>query len=119
MAAAWAGGSLGQIRRSGDRRWMRRARVFVGTWLSGKDEDVVIRQGEVSTSAVTVAARPWRSQYERGVPPTIDYPAQTLPEVFAEAVARYAAQPAIAYFGGTLRYRDLDRLSAQFAHRLL
>ena len=68
---------------------MRRARAVVGTWLSGKDEDVVIRQGEVSTSAVTMAARPWRAQYERGVPPTIDYPAQTLPEVFAEAAARY------------------------------
>ena len=76
--------------------------------------------GAVSpSSGVTPAAKPWIAQYQRGVPATVKYPNQTLPEVFAEAVDRYADQPAVAYFGATLSYRDLDELSAQFANRLI
>ncbi|CAA9574002.1 MAG: Long-chain-fatty-acid--CoA ligase [uncultured Thermomicrobiales bacterium] len=70
-------------------------------------------------SRVTVGARPWLGQYEPGAPAQLHYPDQTLPELLADAVARYADLPAIAYFGGTLSYRELDRLSAQFANRLL
>ncbi|HEY8600497.1 MAG TPA: long-chain fatty acid--CoA ligase [Thermomicrobiales bacterium] len=69
--------------------------------------------------AVTVAARPWIEQYEPGAPAHLHYPEQTLPELFADAVANYADRPAIAYFGGTISYRELDRLAAQFANRLI
>jgi long-chain acyl-CoA synthetase len=65
-----------------------------------------------------IGSRPWHSSYPAGVPASIAYPEQTLPELLADAVARYGDCPAIAYFGGTLTYRDLDRLSAQFANRL-
>jgi len=70
-------------------------------------------------AAVTPATKPWLAQYPEGVPAHLDYPNQTIPELFAEAVARYADKPALAYFGATLTYRDLDRLAAQFANRLL
>ncbi|MGN6565930.1 MAG: AMP-binding protein, partial [Thermomicrobiales bacterium] len=65
-----------------------------------------------------IGSRPWYASYPVGVPASIAYPDETLPDLLADAVARYADRPAIAYFGGTLTYRDLDRLSAQFANRL-
>src|SRR6476646_5653648 len=71
------------------------------------------------SAAVTVAAQPWLGQYEPGAPAHLHYLEQTLPELFADAVAKYADRPAIASFGGTISYRELDRLSAQFAHRLI
>jgi long-chain acyl-CoA synthetase len=70
-------------------------------------------------AVVTVAAQPWLGQYESGASAHLHYPDQTLPELFADAVAKYADHPAIAYFGGTISYRELDRLSAQFANRLI
>ncbi len=72
-----------------------------------------------ATTGPTVQDQPWRQQYAAGVAPNLQYPDQTLPELLADAVKRFANLPAIAYFGGTLTYRDLDRLSAQFAQRLL
>jgi long-chain acyl-CoA synthetase len=72
-----------------------------------------------SASEVTVGAKPWIKEYERGASAQLHYPEQTLPDLLAAAVERYADLPAIAYFGGTLTYRDLDQLSAQFANRLL
>ena len=66
----------------------------------------------------SLAARPWLAQYPRGVPATIDYPEITLPQFFADAVGRFADLPAVIYFGRTFTYRELDRLSAQFANRL-
>ena len=70
-------------------------------------------------SGVTVGSKPWLKSYQGGVPERVAYEAQTLPELFDSAVKRYARQTAAAYFGATLTYRDLDRLSAQFANRLL
>ena len=65
-------------------------------------------------SGVTVASRPWLKSYQQGVPASVRYEAQTLPELFDAAVKRFANNTAAAYFGANLSYRDLDRL-AQFA----
>jgi long-chain acyl-CoA synthetase len=70
-------------------------------------------------TAVTPATKPWLAKNGVGDPDHLEYPNQTLPELFDVAVARYADKPALAYFGATLTYRDLDRLAAQFANRLL
>ncbi len=70
-------------------------------------------------AGATPMGKPWVGQYGRGVREKLAYPDQTLTSLFADAVARYADRPALAYFGATLRFRDLDRLSAQFANRLL
>ena len=76
--------------------------------------------GEVrEISGVTVASRPWLKRYQQGVPATLPYEAQTLPELFDAAVKRFAGHTAAAYFGANFSYRDLDRLAAQFANRLL
>ncbi|HEX5502205.1 MAG TPA: long-chain fatty acid--CoA ligase [Thermomicrobiales bacterium] len=76
-----------------------------------------VREG-AGAGAELRAARPWLAQYGAGVPATIDYPALTLPQFFAEAVARFADRPAVVYFGRTFTYRELDHLTARFANRL-
>jgi long-chain acyl-CoA synthetase len=81
-------------------------------------EQQAIDTPEGARSEVTVGSKPWLRRYQQGVPPTIGQEAQTLPELFDAAVKRFAGKTAAAYFGATLSYRDLDRLSAQFANRL-
>ena len=56
----------------------------------------------------------------RNIPATIDpdaYP--SLVAVFEESVRRFGDRPAFSNLGVTLSYRDLDRLSGQFAAHLL
>ncbi len=74
---------------------------------------------EERIAAADPAAKPWLASYAAGVPAAIEYPEWSLPALFEEAVARYADRPAISYFGGAISYRDLDRLTARFANRLL
>ena len=61
-------------------------------------------------------SRPWLASYPRGVPATINpdqYP--SLKHLLERSLARYAAQPAYISMGRTLRYSDLDRMSAHLA----
>jgi long-chain acyl-CoA synthetase len=58
----------------------------------------------------------WLSSYPEGTPADIDadeYP--SLVAMFEESCRRFADRPAYHNLGVTLTYRDLDRLSAQFA----
>lgn len=65
------------------------------------------------------ATKPWIASYQPGVPATVNYPDQTLPDLLRTAVDRYPDNAALVYFGKELTYRELDRYSAQFANRLL
>jgi long-chain acyl-CoA synthetase len=63
-----------------------------------------------------MAESPWYASYPRGVPARIGPPADpTIVDVLRSACARYADRPCYSNMGTTLRYRDLDRLSGQFA----
>ena len=65
-------------------------------------------------------ARPWLGQYPSGIPADIDadeYP--SIVAVLDAAIASYRDRPAFANLGKTLTYREIDRLSAQFAAYLL
>jgi len=60
--------------------------------------------------------RPWLASYPPGVPATInpdEYP--SLKHLLERSLARYAAQPAYISMGRTLRYSDVDRMSADLA----
>ncbi len=60
--------------------------------------------------------RVWLKSYHPGVPATIDIsPRRSLVDVFNESVVQYADRVAFISMGRSLRYGDLDRLSAQFA----
>jgi long-chain acyl-CoA synthetase len=62
------------------------------------------------------SGKPWLSRYPAGVPAEIDTDTFTsLVEMFEQGVAEFAELPAYSNFGKTLSYRELDRLSRDFA----
>ena len=60
--------------------------------------------------------KPWLKSYPPGVPAEIPTPEfRSLRELFEKAFVEYADRPAYTNMGTTITYRDLDRLSMQFA----
>ncbi len=60
--------------------------------------------------------RPWLTQYPPGVPAEIGpLPHPTVPELVDAAVRKFGDRPAFENFGVRLSYRDIDRLSRDFA----
>lgn len=64
-------------------------------------------------------AKPWLRYYQSGVPDSIDYPDWTLPDLLQDTVARFPDRDALVFYGNRLTYREIDRLSSQFANRLV
>lgn len=64
------------------------------------------------------AERPWLSSYEPEVPPTLDYPPETVDSLLKSAAARFGNRTAISFFGRRTNYRELLRRSLQFAHNI-
>src|SRR5436309_3098708 len=55
--------------------------------------------------------RPWLSLYDEGLPGDIELEHENALEMFKASVGRAAERPAIHYFGATLSWSDVDRLS--------
>ncbi|MCI4342948.1 MAG: long-chain fatty acid--CoA ligase [Thermoplasmata archaeon] len=60
----------------------------------------------------------WLSRYPASVPPTLEIPAQLLPEVIEQAVHRWPDRTALVYYGAKWSYRRLWRESGAFASAL-
>ncbi len=63
--------------------------------------------------------KPWLKNYDRDVPPTLDYPKKTFAEKFAETVEKYPDKTALIYMGRRLSFREVDELSDRFANYLI
>ena len=64
--------------------------------------------------------RIWLKSYPAGMPAEIDADRySSIPDLFAQTVARFADKPAYHNLGRTLSYADLERLSRDFAAFLL
>ena len=64
--------------------------------------------------------RPWLASYSPSVPHDIDiseFP--SIVSVLDQAIQRYADRPAFSNFGKELSYRDVDKLSTDFANYLI
>jgi long-chain acyl-CoA synthetase len=60
--------------------------------------------------------KPWLASYSAGVPPEIDVREfDSLRDILERSCARFGDRPAYSNLGVTLTYRDLDRLSRDFA----
>ena len=67
----------------------------------------------------STTARPWLSQYEPTVPPTVDLSTyHSLADVLEQTCSKYRELPAFHNMGRTLTYAEIDRLSRQFADYL-
>ncbi|HET7826644.1 MAG TPA: long-chain fatty acid--CoA ligase [Anaeromyxobacter sp.] len=63
-------------------------------------------------------ARPWLRFYPPGVPPDVEVPARSVPEVFDEATSRSPERAALVFYGREISYRDLRDATDRLAHAL-
>jgi long-chain acyl-CoA synthetase len=63
-------------------------------------------------------SKPWLAHYGPEVPPTLDIAPATVPDLFEEAVARFANHAALIFYGRTIKYAELKELSDRFATAL-
>lgn len=61
----------------------------------------------------------WVTSYEKGVPPTLAYPAAPLHDLLSASASKYPSRPAVEFYGRRLTYRDLDRGANRFANALI
>lgn len=66
-----------------------------------------------------MSASPWHAHYDPGVPPAIEVPPLTLPDLLSAAARGHPDAPAVLFYGRTISYAELDRLSSRFAAALL
>lgn len=62
--------------------------------------------------------RPWVAHYDPGVPPTLDYPPISLPELFERTARQHPERVATIFHGAKLRYRQLQEQIDAFASGL-
>jgi long-chain acyl-CoA synthetase len=63
--------------------------------------------------------RPWLAFYDQGVPKTLEYPQQTLPETLADMAKKFPHNPILYYFGTRINYAELNDKVNQFANLLM
>lgn len=71
---------------------------------------------QVEPQPMPFTGKPWLNRYPDGVPAEIDADKfNSLMHMFEQGVTEFADKPAFTNFGKTLSYRELDKLSRDFA----
>jgi long-chain acyl-CoA synthetase len=65
------------------------------------------------------AEKPWLKNYDKDVPPTLEYEDKTFAEKFREVADKFPDKPAIIWMGKKITFRELDLLSNQLAAYLI
>ena len=73
----------------------------------------------ISEASKPYDEKPWLRHYQTGVPASLDYPDWTIPDLLKNVTSRYPDNDAIVYYGNHFSYQEIDRLSSQFANRLV
>ncbi|MCS6983656.1 MAG: long-chain fatty acid--CoA ligase [Leptospiraceae bacterium] len=60
--------------------------------------------------------RPWLKFYDKEVPPTLDYPKESLPELFQKSCQENGHKVALKFLGKSLTYAQIERSANAFAH---
>jgi long-chain acyl-CoA synthetase len=63
-------------------------------------------------------SRPWLKWYPEGVPPEIEVPRESVPELFSRIVRKYSERAALIFHGRKISYRELGDLVDRFATAL-
>lgn len=53
--------------------------------------------GESLPTPVALSARPWLKSYPKGIPPTVEIPSKTVPDLLREAVEKWPARDAVVF----------------------
>ncbi|MEC4672884.1 MAG: long-chain fatty acid--CoA ligase [Nitrospirota bacterium] len=57
----------------------------------------------------------WINLYDEGVPPTLEFPDWTLPDLLRHSANRFSTAPALLFYGKCFSFHELDRLTTSFA----
>ncbi|MBU1277272.1 MAG: long-chain fatty acid--CoA ligase [Proteobacteria bacterium] len=63
-------------------------------------------------------SKPWLRHYPEGVPPEMDIPVVSIPEVFDQVVEKYGKKTSMIYYGKKISYRELKDHADRFAAAL-
>ncbi|HPJ95362.1 MAG TPA: long-chain fatty acid--CoA ligase [Deltaproteobacteria bacterium] len=63
-------------------------------------------------------SKPWLKHYPEGVSPTVDVPAQSVPDIFDEVAEKFGNRPALIFYGKKISYTELKELIDRFATAL-
>lgn len=63
-------------------------------------------------------SKPWLRHYPEGVPPEMDIPVVSIPEVFDQVVEKYGKKTSMIYYGKKISYRELKDYADRFAAAL-
>jgi long-chain acyl-CoA synthetase len=61
----------------------------------------------------------WLANYDKGIPHLIDGPSITLPTLLSDAATSYPFSPAVAFYGRTLNYSELQDAARRLARGLI
>ncbi len=62
--------------------------------------------------------RPWLKWYAKGVPPDVDIPEKSIPEMFDEAIEKWGDKAALVFYGNKMKHKEIHELSLRFAAAL-
>jgi long-chain acyl-CoA synthetase len=63
-------------------------------------------------------SKPWLKYYPEGVPPEVEVPEKSVPQLFDEMADKYSGQAALIFYGKKIKYGELKKLTNRFAAAL-
>ena len=63
-------------------------------------------------------SKPWLKYYPEGVPPEVEVPETSVPQIFDEMADKYSGQAALIFYGKKIKYGELKKLTDRFAAAL-
>lgn len=61
-------------------------------------------------------SKPWLRFYPKGVPERVQVPSLTVPELFQQAVGRYASRDALVFYGNKITFKELGEMVSRIAN---
>ncbi|MGD2271265.1 MAG: AMP-binding protein [Desulfobacterales bacterium] len=62
--------------------------------------------------------KPWLKYYPKGVPPEVDVPDTSVPDIFDQMADKYSSNTALIFYGKKIKYGELKELTNRFAAAL-
>ena len=75
-------------------------------------------KGDIMSNKELYTSKPWLKYYSQGVPPEIDIPEISMPELFDRMAEKYAKHTALIFYGKKLSYKKLKELTDRCASAL-
>jgi long-chain acyl-CoA synthetase len=63
-------------------------------------------------------SKPWLKYYPEGVPPEVEVPEKSVPQLFDEMADKYSGKAALIFYGKKIKYGELKKLTNRFATAL-